>query len=73
MAEKRITTSRLTVHEHTKAAREMLEGWCHKVAAAGGTFSITALYEQQFGHTVTYVIEWPDSMESIGASSGRQG
>jgi hypothetical protein len=53
------TTSKVVAQSHTEAERAILRKWCNEAAAAGGSFSITAIYDQQLGHCITYVIDWP--------------
>lgn len=53
------TTSKVVAQSHTVAERELLQKWCDWAASAGGSFSITAVYDTNLGHVITYVIDWP--------------
>lgn len=54
------TVSKLVAQNHTEQERALLRRWCEEAAKAGGSFGITAVYDLQFGHCITYTIDWPD-------------
>jgi hypothetical protein len=67
------TTSKVVAQTHTVDERAILRKWCDEAAAAGGSFSINAVYDTQYGHCITYVINWPDSGVAPLGAIGRDG
>lgn len=62
------TTSKVVAQSHTEVERAILRAWCEKAAVAGGSFSITAVYDTNLGHIITYVIDWPEPPKSAGGT-----
>ncbi|SEF31423.1 hypothetical protein ABL840_08945 [Variovorax sp. NFACC27] len=72
------TVSKVVSQSHTQGERALLQKWCDEAAKAGGTFSITALYDEKYGHCITYEINWPKSTGDVvraaaAISTGREG
>ncbi|MFV0673614.1 hypothetical protein [Variovorax sp. tm] len=66
-----VTVSKVAVRTHTDGERILLQKWCDEAAKAGGTFAITALYDEQQGHCITYEIAWPKAADEVRATSGK--
>lgn len=66
------TISKVAAHSHTQDERAVLRKWCDQAAQAGGTFAITAVYDKECGHCITYEINWPCAAASLSSSSGRE-
>lgn len=65
------TVSKVVSQSHTQGERSLLQKWCDEAAKAGGTFAITALYDEQQGHCITYEIAWPKAADEVRATSGK--
>lgn len=66
-----VTVSKVVAQSHTQGERALLQKWCDEAARAGGTFAITALYDEKYGHCITYEIAWPKAGDEVRATSGK--